>query len=179
MTKLAELEHRLEAEVHRKDFWLRIIILLKFVKAALLISLSITAFALAHSDLRAYAFDLVSWLGIDPAGPRVGHFLAGISGLTPHRVQAIGAGAAVMACVMAIEGWGLHRRRIWAEWLTIIVTTSLVPIEVYELIAHASLGKVLALGANVLIVIYLLRHRNLFVLGRFGRWLRAKLSRAR
>jgi uncharacterized membrane protein (DUF2068 family) len=66
---------------------------------------------------------------------------------------------------------------VWAEWLTVGVTASLIPFEIYELVSHATLGKVLALIANVAIVIYLLRHRWLFVPGRIGRWWAARRAR--
>ena len=74
----------------------------------------------------------------------------------------IGVGMIVYASVNAVEAWGLHRRRTWAEWLTVCLTVALIPLEVYELVVHPSLGKVLALIANIAIVLYLLRHKWLF-----------------
>ena len=38
------------------------------------------------------------------------------------------------AAVFAVEGVGLWMRRRWAEWLTTIITASLIPLEVWELI---------------------------------------------
>ena len=43
----------------------------------------------------------------------------------------------------------------WAEYLTIISTASLLPLEVYELAKHAGIGKVLALVINLAVVAYL------------------------
>ena len=82
--------------------------------------------------------------------------------MTPSRITLVGIGALVVAGVMFVESWGLHRRRMWAEWLTVIMTGALIPLEIYHLASHPSLGKVLTLLANVAIVIYLLRHRGLF-----------------
>jgi uncharacterized membrane protein (DUF2068 family) len=159
---MSELKEKLSAEVHRPDFGLRVIIVWKIIKSALLVGLAISAFALVHSDLHALGTRVVTWLGIDPAGPRVGRFLVMLAGMTPKRVAAIGIGALLYAAVLGVEAWGLHRRRAWAEWLTIIVTSSLIPLEIYELARHPSTGKVLTLIANVAIVIYLGRHRFLF-----------------
>ena len=153
---------RLSSEVHRVDFGLRVIILWKCVKVALLVAVAIAAFTLAGSDLHAAGVRVVTWLGLDPAGHRVARVLAMLAGMTPGRVAAIGAGALGYSVVLAVEAWGLHRRRAWAEWLTIIVTSSLVPFEIYELAAHPSIGKALTLLVNIAIVIYLLRHRILF-----------------
>jgi uncharacterized membrane protein (DUF2068 family) len=139
-----------------------------------LLGLAVAAFALAHSDLHALGTDLVRWLGIDPARPSVEHALAKLTGLSHRRVEIIGCGAVAYSGVMVLEAWGLHHRRVWAEWLTVIVTSSLIPVEIYELAKHATLGKVIALVVNVAIVIYLLRHRWLFVPGRIGRWWKAR-----
>src|SRR4051812_18609348 len=100
-----------------------------------------------------------------------------LDGVTPRKMTIVGIGAAAIGMVMFVEAWGLHRRRVWAEWLTVIVTSSLIPFEIYHLANHPSLGKVLTLVANVAIVIYLLRHRWLFLPGRIGRWWKARRRR--
>jgi len=53
------------------------------------------------------------------------------------------------------EGVGLAWRQRWAEYLTIVTTASLLPLEVYELAKHASIGKGLALVINLAVVVYL------------------------
>jgi len=85
-------------------------------------------------------------------------------------IAGLGVGAFVVASVMLLEAWGLHRRRVWAEWLTVIVTASFIPFEIHHLAMRPSVGKVITLVLNVAIVIYLLRHRWLFLPGRIGRW---------
>ena len=50
------------------------------------------------------------------------------------------------------------RRRRWGEWLTVIITSSLVPVEVYEIYRHSSYVKLVVLALNVAIVIYLIYH---------------------
>lgn len=159
MTKLGEI---VEHEVHRPDFGLRLIIVWKCVKAALLAGVGVTVLVLADRNIQQLATELVRWLGLDPAGPRVARALGKLAGMTPGKMIAVGAGALAYAAVQAVEAWGLHRRRVWAEWLTVIVTSSLIPVEIYELIHNATLGKVGALIVNVAIVLYLLRHRWLF-----------------
>jgi len=49
----------------------------------------------------------------------------------------------------------------WGEWFTIIITSSLVPLEVYELCHHPTTIKVLVLIINLAVVGYLIqRIRN-------------------
>lgn len=163
LTHVADtVAHKVKEEVHRPDFGLRLIIAWKAIKVIVLLGLGITAFALVHSDLHAVGMRVVEWLGIDAGRPTIAKGLAKLTGLTPSRVTWIGVGAIIYACVLLVEAWGLHQRRVWAEWLTVIVTSSLIPLEVYELVHAASLGKVIALVVNIAIVLYLMRHRWLF-----------------
>lgn len=43
-----------------------------------------------------------------------------------------------------------------AEWLTIIITSSLIPLEIYEIYLHFAVAKVALLVLNIGIVVYLI-----------------------
>ena len=77
-------------------------------------------------------------------------------------LQLIGAGVAVLAVLEGAEAVGLWYQKRWAEYLTFVVTTALIPVEVYELTAYVSWFKVTALVVNLAIVIYLLIAKRLF-----------------
>jgi uncharacterized membrane protein (DUF2068 family) len=62
------------------------------------------------------------------------------------------------AAVFAIEGVGLWMQKRWAEWLTTIITASLIPLEVWELFFRPNIGKAAVLVANAAIVAYLVWH---------------------
>jgi uncharacterized membrane protein (DUF2068 family) len=64
--------------------------------------------------------------------------------------------------VEGIEAVGLWLARRWAEYLTFIVTTSLLPLEIYELVNRATVFKVIAFVVNVVVVVYLLHAKRLF-----------------
>jgi uncharacterized membrane protein (DUF2068 family) len=64
--------------------------------------------------------------------------------------------------VEGIEGVGLWFQRRWAEYLTFIVTTSLLPLEIYEIANRATVFKVIAFVINLAVVVYLLRAKRLF-----------------
>jgi uncharacterized membrane protein (DUF2068 family) len=68
----------------------------------------------------------------------------------------------VYAAVEGIEAVGLWYQRRWAEYLTFLVTASLLPLEVYEIANRASPLKVLAFVINVAVVVYLLVAKRLF-----------------
>ena len=44
----------------------------------------------------------------------------------------------------------------WAEWFTVIITASLLPLEVYEIHRHPTIPKVVVLVINIAVVGYLL-----------------------
>ena len=56
-----------------------------------------------------------------------------------------------------VEGVGLWLDQLWAEYLTVIVTTLLIPFELYELAHHPTVWKAGGIAVNVLIVAYLAR----------------------
>jgi uncharacterized membrane protein (DUF2068 family) len=62
------------------------------------------------------------------------------------------------AAVFATEGIGLWMQKPWAEWLTVIITASLIPLEVWELVHRPSFGIAAVLVANSAIVAYLAWH---------------------
>jgi uncharacterized membrane protein (DUF2068 family) len=74
----------------------------------------------------------------------------------------IGAGLAVLAVLEGAEAVGLWFQMRWAEYLAVIVTAALIPLEVYELTAYVSWFKVMALLVNLAIVAYLLFAKRLF-----------------
>ncbi len=66
--------------------------------------------------------------------------IAWFSGLSEERVHQVRLITLTYAAVFAVEGTGLWMQRRWAEWLTVIITASLVPLELWELIHRPSLG---------------------------------------
>jgi uncharacterized membrane protein (DUF2068 family) len=72
--------------------------------------------------------------------------------LTSHRLLLLGYAAFFYAALFAAEGIGLYLRKHWAEYLVVIVTASLLPIEVYELCVKLALWKFAAVVGNLLIV---------------------------
>jgi uncharacterized membrane protein (DUF2068 family) len=74
----------------------------------------------------------------------------------------VGAGLAGFAALEAAEAVGLWFQRRWAEYLTFVATTLLLPLEIYELTSRVTWFKVTALIVNLAIVIYLLLAKRLF-----------------
>ena len=82
--------------------------------------------------------------------------------LSKGTLELVGVGLAGLALIEGVEAVGLWYQRRWAEYLTFVVTTALIPLEIYELTATASWFKVVALIVNLAIVAYLLVAKRLF-----------------
>jgi uncharacterized membrane protein (DUF2068 family) len=134
---------------------LRIIAVYKIGKVLLLLATAYGVLRLRDASLMAHIY---SWAATLPSGLEqevVVRGLAWFSGLSPGRVQALGFVTLAYAAIFAIEGVGLWMRRRWAEWLTTIITASLIPLEVWELCHRPGVGKAGVLIVNCAIVAYL------------------------
>jgi uncharacterized membrane protein (DUF2068 family) len=137
---------------------LRTIAVYKLVKVLLLLALAYGEVRLRDASLAA---KLVTWASARPLGLEhdvATRFLQWFSGLSASRVHALRIVTLSYAAVFATEGIGLWMQKQWAEWLTVIITASLIPLEVWELVFRPNIGKAAVLVANTAIVIYLAWH---------------------
>lgn len=138
------------------DRILRLIAVFKFLKSAALIALGVGAFKLLHKDVGGLAEHLVEALRFDTGSRYVVAFLAKVSNLRPDQITKLGLVSFLYAGLFLAEGTGLWLQKRWGEWLTVIITSSLVPVEMYEIYRHATWVRVGALIVNVAIVAYLI-----------------------
>jgi uncharacterized membrane protein (DUF2068 family) len=135
---------------------LRLIALFKLVKAALLIAVGVGALRLLHKDVAGAVEHWVELLRLDPNNHYIDTALEKASYLTPDKIKELGLGSMIYAALFLTEGIGLWLEKRWAEWLTIFITSSLIPVEVYEIYHHPTSVKFAVLLINIAIVTYLL-----------------------
>lgn len=143
----------------RGDHVLILIGIFKLVKAVVLIALGVAALANLPEHLSHTVAHATRWTGIFSGRELFQRALARVLALDERTIHKLGIASLVYAAVFTTEGVNLLRRKRWAEWLTIGVTASFVPLEVYELVLHPSLAKVAAIALNIIIVIYLVARR--------------------
>ena len=134
---------------------LRGIALFKLAKAALLIILGVTALKLVNTDIASGLENWVPQIGFGPASHYVGYAILKASELTPSKIRDVGVGSFIYAGLFLTEGLGLWFLKRWAEWMTIVITSSLVPVEIWEIIRKPHWGKVAVLVINLALVAYL------------------------
>jgi uncharacterized membrane protein (DUF2068 family) len=94
-------------------------------------------------------------LGLDPDNRYVDRALQKAADLTPNTIKSFGVVSFICAGLFLTEGIGLWLVKRWAEWFSVIITTSLVPVEVYQIYRHPSPIKLLVLILNIAVVGYL------------------------
>jgi uncharacterized membrane protein (DUF2068 family) len=150
------LSSRVVAQPH--DRGLIVIGCFKLVKAALLVAVVIGLLRLLTVEDAARSLETwVEHLRIDPQNRLIHSLAQRLLGLDPRKLEAIGVGTFLYAAVFATEGIGLLLGKRWAEYLTLVVTISFIPIELFEVVKHASMVKAAVTTVNVAIAIYLSR----------------------
>jgi uncharacterized membrane protein (DUF2068 family) len=135
---------------------LRLIAAFKLLKGLALVALGIGALKLLHKDVEAIVVHWITIFQVDPHGHYMRLLLAKLSILDDRRLKELSIGTFIYSAIFLTEGVGLALGKRWAEYFTIITTSSLLPIEVYELGKHASIGKGVALVINLAVVVYLI-----------------------
>ncbi len=137
---------------------LRLIGLFKIGKAALLLATTYGLYRLLNPDLVEHLHDWLNTLTDTFERRLLERALNWFDSLGSRRVGGIVMVTALYTAVLLAEGIGLWLRKVWAEWLTVIATASLIPFELWQLIFGHHHKRLAVLGAtilNIVIVTYL------------------------
>ena len=138
---------------------LKLIAVFKFLKALALIAAGLGTLGLLNSDWNDAAADWLQQLALTHgkrlATTFIDHALSYLSATTPHRLIAVASGAFLYGSVFLVEGVGLWRCKRWAEYLTLLVTASLLPFEILALYHRLTLPRAGTLALNLLVIGYL------------------------
>lgn len=140
----------------KSPFFLRVIAIFKLISAALLFAVGCGLFHLLGTNLDDTAVHFIHRLHLDPENKTITKALAGISGVSQVDLKALDIGTFLYALLYIVEGIGLLKGKHWAEYLTIIATASLIPIEIYELTRKLNVTRSTILLINIAIAIYLI-----------------------
>jgi uncharacterized membrane protein (DUF2068 family) len=136
---------------------LRLIALFKLLKGLLLVAVGFGALRLLHADVSALVTSWADRLNIDPQNRYIAAALSRLLSADTRTLVSIGAGSFIYAALLLTEATGLWLRRRWAEYFTIIVTGSFIPLEIYEVAKRFTVTRLAVIALNVAIVCYLVR----------------------
>ncbi len=128
----------------------------------------ILLFAASRNQFRAKFYRILADLqggavtGEGNAHHGILHEIDNAFSLESSKLHLFGAVILLYAAIEGVEAVGLWYQKRWAEYLTFIVTTSLLPLEIYEIANKLSPFKILAFIINLAVVIYLLLAKRLF-----------------
>jgi uncharacterized membrane protein (DUF2068 family) len=150
-----ETEPAEHAHTHR-DRGLLAIGLFKLGKAILFFALGIGAIHLLHKDLGDEILRLANKLKFDPESKIVTLLLEKVDLIDDHRLRLISLGTFGYSVLALTEGIGLMLEKVWAEYLTLILTISFLPWELFELARHPNWFRLSLLIINVVVLWYLI-----------------------
>lgn len=137
------------------DNGLLAIALFKLGKALLFFCIGIGAIHLLHKDLGDEVVRLATALKFDPESRFVSVMLDKVDLIDAHRLREIGMATFAYSALALTEGIGLLREKVWAEYLTLILTISFLPWELFELARHPNWFRLGLLLINLAVLGYL------------------------
>lgn len=147
---------RLETtQATRSDRLLPLIAAERGIRTIGLLAIGIVLLTHPHTNWGRVITDAARSAGVDPSGNGIQKLIAKARAISPNRYTVFGAIAIAYAGLEGAEAYGLWRRRVWGEYLTVIATSLLFIPEIWELTKTVTPLKVGALIANVAIVAYL------------------------
>jgi len=153
----------------KHSLFLKLIIFEKLVLGLVFASLCFGAISLLNKDMVVFTDKLVVYLSLDIEKTYVQEFIDWLTDIKGGTIIGISAGMFVLGILNFVEAYGLHKRRRWAEWLTVFATSLFIPLELYEVVQEQTPVRIGALVINVAIVYYLAKHKELFSKKKF--WL--------
>ena len=143
----------------RRPPMLAVIAVFRFLKAIVLVAVALGALRLLDHGTASRAQEWLAALPFVARHPSVERAASEATGASRARLEIAASVGLAYAVLFAVEGVGLWLQRVWAEYLTIVATTSFIPLEVYELTRRFTPVRLGALVANVVIVAYLVARR--------------------
>lgn len=132
-----------------------LIAIFKLLKGAAFLLVAFGALHFLHRDLGATAAHWIDLLRIDPHNHYFLWLMEKLTKVDETKLRELSVGTFFYSALFFTEGTGLALRKRWAEYLTIISTSSLLPLEIYELLGRASVAKFVLLLVNIAVVAYL------------------------
>jgi uncharacterized membrane protein (DUF2068 family) len=146
--------HRPRPKPHA-PLMLRLIAGLALLKTLLTATACFFVMVLSHHDVAETLNTWLRALNLDPDAEFLHRGVAWFAGIPVAKLRLAGVGFFIYAILYLAEAIGLWLDQTWAEWLTIVITGLLIPLEIKEMFTHITVMVTLLFVLNVAVVAYL------------------------
>ena len=147
-----------DAERRRKHNKLLILIATyKWALALLFALVGVGALRLLHRDIGDVIDNVREALHFSPESRLVNFLMVKASLVSDPMLKRIGFLAFTYSAVCLAEGIGLYLEKTWGEYLTLLITASFLPWEIFEVVKRITWLRVVLLVVNLLVFLYLLK----------------------
>ena len=141
----------------RHNRLLVLIAVYKFIQALLFFAIGLGAHRLLHKDIADEIDLLTRHLRFNPESRLINFILDKASLVNDPALRRIGFVAFAYAGISLAEGIGLYLEKAWGEFLTLAITASFLPWEMFEIFRRITWIRVGLLVINLLVFSYLLQ----------------------
>ena len=138
------------------DTWVRIIGFFKAIKGLLLFALATGGIRMLHKDLADAVTRWIERFNMDPHSHLLRALIEKVATINSHKLLLYSIGTFIYAGLFLTEGIGLILVKRWAEYFAVIITSSFLPIEIYEAVKRLKPLKIGIIAINIAIVVYLI-----------------------
>src|ERR1035438_3955867 len=148
---------RLSPPHQRHNPGLLLISAFKLGQALLFFAMGVGAFHLLHKDVDDVLEKLANHLRFNPESKFINFLLVKSSILNERLLKRLVEVFFIYASLDLIEGIGMYLEKTWAEYLTLTITASFLPWEVFEELRRVTWMRSGLLAVNMLVVFYLFK----------------------
>jgi uncharacterized membrane protein (DUF2068 family) len=127
----------------------------RFLRGLILFAAGVYLLFHLSTDFGQLAERVTRSVELDPRQHFLHRLIDRLHRLRAHELRIVASVAIGYGVLELVEGVGLWLDQLWAEYLTVIATSLLIPLELYELVVHPTVWKAGGILINVLIVLYL------------------------
>jgi uncharacterized membrane protein (DUF2068 family) len=129
----------------------------KVLQALLFVAVGISALRLLHKDVDDVLSQIALALRFNPESRFINFLLDKAALVNDPLLRRIGAVAFSYAGLSLAEGIGLYLEKAWGELLTLVITASFLPWELFEVCRRLTWVRVGLLIINFLVFLYLIK----------------------
>jgi uncharacterized membrane protein (DUF2068 family) len=115
------------------------------------------ALRLVHKDLGDMLLRFANHMRFNPESRFVNFVLDRASIVTDNLLRRFSFALFAYAAVGLTEGIGLYLEKAWAEYMTLLITASFLPWEIFEVFRRITLMRSSLLVVNFMVFLYLLK----------------------